>query len=142
MANSTSSHQIMLPKLPIMLSTWEISDGKPRYKCSKCSFHIKLETMQSYSLEFGTKDGFKIHMDNKDLWGSHYSTSNPQVQLYSCNLVRYVGTAWKLWVAWSSILKITARKNYLFFIRELLYQSEIQKFCGCATGEHGSGRRL
>jgi hypothetical protein len=54
---ATSSTAVKKSKYPPCGGSlaWEISDGPPRYKCSKCDFNIKLETMQSYFLEFKQK---------------------------------------------------------------------------------------
>jgi hypothetical protein len=85
---ATSSTAVEKAKFPPCgeALAWEISDGQPRYKCSKCDFNIKLETMQSYFLEFRTKDGFKIRVDNKDIWDSHAKCYTPKVPLCVCKL--------------------------------------------------------
>jgi hypothetical protein len=85
---ATSSTAVKKSKFPPCGGSlaWEISDGQPRYKCSKCRFNIKLETMQSYFLESRTKDGFKIRMDNKDIWDSHDEACTLLTSIWVCKL--------------------------------------------------------
>jgi hypothetical protein len=66
--------------------SWKTASDHRRYKCSKCNFRIKKESKQDYFLEFATKDGFKIRIDNEELWASHEKMFYAGYQWYVCKL--------------------------------------------------------
>jgi hypothetical protein len=76
---------------------WEATGDQLCYKCSKCVFNIKHETIRGYFLEFRTTDGVKIRIDNEEVWASHYNYYVPDDQSYSCKV------CWDGIFSWSSL---------------------------------------